>query len=86
MVGLLGCESTLLGHAKLLINQHPQVLLLRGALSPLSVQPVFVLGIAPTHVQDLALGLVEPYDIHMNQLLELVQVPVDCIPSLRCVD
>ena len=58
-VGLLGCRRTLLGHVELLVNTHPEVLLLRAGLDPLSAQPVFVLGIALTHVQDLALGLVE---------------------------
>ena len=43
-VGLLGYKCTLLGHVKLLLNQHPQVLLLRAALNPFSTQPVFVLG------------------------------------------
>jgi len=56
-VGLLGCERTLLGHVELLVNQYPQVLLLRSGLNPFSAQPVFVLGVAPTHVQDLALWL-----------------------------
>ena len=32
MVDLLGCECTLLGHIELLVNQHPQVLLLMAAL------------------------------------------------------
>ena len=53
-VGLLGCQCPLLSHAELLINQHPQVLLLlTAALNPFPAQPVFVLGIALTHVQDL---------------------------------
>jgi len=45
MVGLLGCECMLLGHVELLINQHPQVLLLRARppLNAFSAQPVFVL-------------------------------------------
>jgi len=43
-VGFLGCEHTLSGHVELLVNQHPQVLLLRAALSPFSAQPVFVLA------------------------------------------
>ena len=59
MIGFLGCECTLPGHVELLANQHPQVLLLRAALNPLIAQPVSVFGIAPIHVQDLALGLVE---------------------------
>jgi len=45
-VGLLGCEHTLQGHVKLHINQQPQVLLLRAALNPFSIQPIFVFGIA----------------------------------------
>jgi len=59
MVGFLGCKRTLLAHVELLIHQNPQVLLLRAALEPLSVQPVLMFGITLTHVQDLALGLVE---------------------------
>jgi len=63
-VGLGGCECTLPGHVKLLVNQHPEVLLLRVALYPFSTQPVFVLGIASTCVQDPALGLVELHEVH----------------------
>jgi len=36
MVGLLGCDRTLPGHDELVINQQPQVLLLRPALNPFS--------------------------------------------------
>jgi len=32
MVGVVGCESALLAHVELLIDQHPQVLLLRAFL------------------------------------------------------
>jgi len=49
-VGLLGCEGALVGHVELLINQLPQVLLSRAALSPFSAQPIFVPWITPTHV------------------------------------
>jgi len=49
-VGFLGCERTLMGHVELLINQQPEVLLLKAALDPFSTQLLFVLGIAPTHV------------------------------------
>jgi len=55
-VGPLGCQHTLPGHLELLVKQHPQVFLLKAALNPFSAQPVFVLGIALTHMQDLALG------------------------------
>jgi len=63
MAGLLGCKHTLPGHVELLINQHPQVLLCRAALCP-----VFVLGISPTHVQDIALDLVELHEVHMGPI------------------
>jgi len=43
-------------------------------------------GVAPTQVQDLAFGLVEPYEVCMSPLFELVRVPLDGIPSLGCVD
>ncbi|KAK4824932.1 hypothetical protein QYF61_021552 [Mycteria americana] len=86
MVGFLGCKRTLAGHVELLINQHPQVLLLRAALNPFSAQPVFVLGIAPTHVQDLALGLVELHEVHTGPPLKPVKVPLDGTPSLQHVD
>ncbi|KAK4827281.1 hypothetical protein QYF61_016427 [Mycteria americana] len=63
--------------------QYPQVLLSRAALNPFIPQPVLILGIAPTQVQDLALGLAEPHEVHMGPLLELVQIHLDDIPSLR---
>ena len=81
-VGLLDCERTLLGHVELLINQHPQVLLLRVALNPFSAQPVVVLVIALTHVQDLALGLVDLHEVRMGPLLKPVKVSLDGIPIL----
>ncbi|KAK4827142.1 LOW QUALITY PROTEIN: hypothetical protein QYF61_014736 [Mycteria americana] len=71
----LGCKHTLPGHGELLINQHPQVLLLRAALNPFSTQPVFVLGIALTHVQDLALGLVELYGVRIGPTSQACQGP-----------
>ncbi|KAK4825967.1 hypothetical protein QYF61_003536 [Mycteria americana] len=86
MAGCLGCKCTLPGYAELLINQHPQVLLLRAAVNPFSTQPVFVLGIALTHVQDLALGLVELHEVCPGPALKPVTVPLDGIPSLQHVD
>ncbi|KAK4825708.1 hypothetical protein QYF61_002067 [Mycteria americana] len=85
-VGFLGCKRQLPAHGELLINQHPRVLLLRAALSPFSIQPVFVLGIALTHVQDLALGLVELHEVCTGPPLKPVKVSLDSIPSLQCVD
>lgn len=59
-------------HVELLVNQYPQVLLLSGAPSLLSSQPVFVIGIACSKVQDLALGLAESHESHSPPLrLEL---------------
>jgi len=79
MVGLLGCKGTLLCHTELLVNQHPHVLLSRAALNPFSAQPVFVFGIAQTHVQDFALGLVELPDVCTGPHLKPVKVPLDGI-------
>ncbi|KAK4823520.1 hypothetical protein QYF61_003029 [Mycteria americana] len=86
IVGFLGCKHTLPGHVELLINQHTQVLLLRAALNPFSAQTVFVLGIAPTHVQDLALGLVDLHEVCMGPPSKSVKVPLGGIPSLQRVN
>jgi len=79
-------ECTLPGHVELLVNQNPQVLLGRAALHPFSAQPVLVLGIAPTQVQNFALGLVQLHEIHTGPPLKPLRVPLDGIPSLQCVD
>lgn len=60
--GFFGCEQTLLDHPELLISQHSQVFLLRGALSIFSTQPIFVLGIALTQDTELCLCLQRPAD------------------------
>ncbi|KAK4808956.1 hypothetical protein QYF61_013590 [Mycteria americana] len=86
MVGFLGCERTLLAHVQLFSHQYLQVLLHRAALNPFVLQPVLKPGVALTQVQDPALGLVEPHEVHMGPLLELVQVPLDGIPPLRHVN
>ncbi|PKU46486.1 hypothetical protein llap_3205 [Limosa lapponica baueri] len=80
--GVLGCQSTLPAHGKLLIHEHSQVLLLRASLQPLSPQPVFVPGIAMSQVQDLALGLVDLHEVCTGSPLKSVQVPLDGISSL----
>ncbi|KAK4818697.1 hypothetical protein QYF61_017918 [Mycteria americana] len=85
MVGLRGCEQTLLAHVLLFIHQYPQVLLHRAALNPFISQPVLIPGVALTQVQDTALGLVEPHEVHTGPLLQIVQVPLDGISSLRRV-
>ncbi|KAK4822062.1 hypothetical protein QYF61_008871 [Mycteria americana] len=78
MVGLLGCECTLSAHVQLFIHQ--------AALNPFIPKPVLIPGVAPTQVQDPALGLVEPHEIYMGPLLELVHVSLDGIASLRRVN
>jgi len=86
MVGLLGYKWTLSAHVQLFIHQYPQVFLSRAALSALIPQPVLILGAMPTHVQDPALCLVEPHDVHIVPLLELVWVPLQGILFLRRVN
>ena len=80
-IGLLGYEHTLPGHVELLVNQHPQVVLLRVSPNPFSDHPVSVLGIALTHVQDLAHGLVELHEVLTGPPLKPVKGPLDGIHS-----
>ena len=68
---LLVIQATLLANVQLLIHQNPQILLFRAALSPFSVQSVFVLEIAPAQVLDLAHSLLELNEIHTVSLLSL---------------
>ena len=55
-------------------------------LNPIVLQLALIVGVATTHVRDLSLGFVEPHDVHLGPLLQPVQVYLDDIPSLRCVD
>jgi len=82
----MGCEHTLVAHVQLFIHQYPQVLVLRGALNPFILQPVLIVGLALTHVQHLALGLVELHEVHTGPLLKLIQFLLDGIPALQNVD
>jgi len=67
--GLLVCERTLLAHVQLFIHQYPQVLLGRAPLNPFIPQPLLIgSGVALIQVQDLALGLVEPHEVHTGPL------------------
>jgi len=68
------------------MHQYRQVLLGRAALNPFIPQSVLIPGVAPTQVQDPAHGLVEPHEVHTGPLPELVQVPLDGIPSFWCVN
>jgi len=78
MIGL-GCKHALPAHVESFINQHSQILLLRAALKPFSIQPV--LGVALTQTQDLALGRVDLHEVGIGPPLKPVQVPLDNIPS-----
>lgn len=84
-IGLLGCQHILLAQMESCINRHPQILLLRTVLRPFSTQPVPMLGIASTQVQDLACGLVEHHKVDMGPPLKPVQVSLkgcgqNCLP------
>ncbi|KAK4818032.1 hypothetical protein QYF61_004156 [Mycteria americana] len=79
MVVFLGCKRTLSAHVQLFISQYPQVLLHRAALNPFIPQPILIPGVALTQVQN-------PHEVHRGPLLELVQVPLDGILSLRRVN
>ncbi|KAK4833081.1 hypothetical protein QYF61_027743 [Mycteria americana] len=74
-VGILGCKHTLPAHVQLFVHQ--------AALNPFIPQPLLKLRIALTQVQDPALGLVEPHEVHMGPLLQLVQVLLGVILSIR---
>jgi len=74
------------GYVHLFIHQYSQVLLGRVALNTVIPQPLLIPGVTLTHVQDAALGLVEPHEVHMGLLLELVQIPLDDILSFRPID
>jgi len=76
----------LLSHVQLLIYQYLQVLLGRAALNPFIPQSVLRLEIASVQVQDLALGLVEPHEVHTRPVLQLVQVPLNGVLSFWCVN
>lgn len=74
-----------MGHAELLVNQQPQDLL-KAAVNLFSAQPVFVLVISLTHMQDLALDLVQLHKVLTDPPLEPVKVPLGGIPSLQHVN
>jgi len=73
------------GHVELLTNQHPQVLH-SSTLNPFSTQPVLLLEIALTHMQDLALGVVELHEVDTGLFLQPAKVPLDSIPSLNHIN
>lgn len=72
-------KCLLSAHIELLLKQQPQILLHRvAALNLFSAQPVFVLGIALTEVQDLALNFMRFTQAHFSNLhkpLWMVSLP-----------
>jgi len=56
---------------QLTICQYPRVLFGRDVLYPFIPQPVLIAGIAMTQVQGLALGFIEPHEVHLHPLLNL---------------
>jgi len=84
-VGLLGCKHILLAHVESSINCHSSIRLLRDALMSFSAEPVSVLGIALTQMQNLAVGLVELSEVVVGPPLKPVQVPLGSISSLSRV-
>jgi len=59
----------------------PKVLLRRAALSQFTMQSILLPAIALTQGQDLTLGLVEVFEVHIGPLLNPVKVPLGRIPS-----
>lgn len=84
MAGFLSCKGTLSTHVEFFIDQHSQVLLPRGALSPFSTKTVFALEIASAQVQDF--GLVQLYKVCTVPPIEPIKVPLDDTGSLQCID
>ncbi|KAJ7408904.1 hypothetical protein WISP_117880 [Willisornis vidua] len=79
-VGKIGSVGTVL-----LSTATGKEVLTRSALSEFFCQSVLMSGIALTHLQDLALGLLEIHDIPMYLLIKFVQVPLDGNQSFWCV-
>jgi len=82
-VGLLVCKHTMLVHVQFFNHQYLQVILCRVTFNPFILWSVLILGIAPTQVQGLALGLIEPHVVLMGPFLEPVKVPLDGVISLQ---
>lgn len=76
----LECKHTLLARVKILMNQHPQIILLRVAFNSFHTQLAF--GIALTQVQNFALGLMELHKVHVGPALQLFKVHLDGISSM----
>lgn len=69
-------------------HQNIQILLLRDSSQSISLPVCTDIGVyVPLPgIQDLPLGLSELHKVHMGLPLELIQVPLNGIPSLRRVN
>ncbi|KAK4815167.1 hypothetical protein QYF61_017663 [Mycteria americana] len=85
-IGFLGHLGTLLAHIQAAVDQHPHVLFRRAAFQPLFPKPVALHGVVVTQVQDPALGLVEPHTIDLGPSIQLVQVPLQSLPTLKQIN
>ena len=80
-----GC--TLLGHVQLFVPQHPQILLLRAALHPFHPPACADTGDCPdSGAGPLHLALLNFMRFTWAPFLQIVQVPLDGISSLRWVN
>ena len=86
MVGFPACEGTLLAQVQLANHQCPQVFFVGAVLYPLISQLVLMVRVAMTQVQGIALVFVEPHEVLLGPLLKHVQVSLNDIPTLRCVN
>lgn len=73
--GPVGCKHTLSSHVELPHPQTPHIFLLRVSVNSFFTQTVLVLGIALTHMWDLALGLAD-HEVGTGPSLRPVQVPL----------
>ncbi|KAK4814519.1 hypothetical protein QYF61_021620 [Mycteria americana] len=85
-IGFLGHLGTLLAHIQPPGDQHPQVLFCWSAFQPLFPKPVALRGVLVTHVQDLALSLVEPHTTGLGPSIQPVQVPLQTLPTLKKIN
>ncbi|GAB0185992.1 cAMP-dependent protein kinase inhibitor alpha [Grus japonensis] len=76
----------LLAHVQPAVNQHPQVLFHQAALQPLFPKPVALHGVVATQVQDLALSLVKPHTVGLGPSIQLVQIPLQSLPTLEQIN
>lgn len=65
---------------------EPPVLLIRATVNEFLSQSVLVSGISLTQMQDIALLLVQLYEVHVGPLLKLFQIPLDGIPFFCCAN